>query len=138
MAEAVFAHAVKQNGLSDHFGKIDSAGTAAYHTGESPDSRSAQTCRHHGVPVNHKARQVRKSDYDTFDYILCMDTSNLADLQEMAPPGSKAKIQLFGEFDPQGEKIIKDPYYGGIHGFERNFQQVSRASEGLLKFLGKL
>lgn len=56
----------------------------------------------------------------------------------MAPPGSKAKIQLFGEFDPQGEKIIKDPYYGGIHGFERNFQQVSRASEGLLKFLGKL
>lgn len=31
MAEAVFAHSVKQNGLSDHFGKIDSAGTAAYH-----------------------------------------------------------------------------------------------------------
>lgn len=35
-----------------------------------------------------------------------------------------AKVQLFGEFDPQGDKIIKDPYYGDASGFEYNFQQV--------------
>lgn len=31
MAEAVFAHTVKQHNLKDKFSKIDSAGTASYH-----------------------------------------------------------------------------------------------------------
>lgn len=31
MAEAVFAYTVKEKKLQDHFSKIDSAGTAAYH-----------------------------------------------------------------------------------------------------------
>lgn len=67
-----------------------------------------------------------------------MDESNLEDLREMAPAGTKATIKLFGEFDPEGDRIIRDPYYGGINGFERNFQQVSRASEGFLQSLGMI
>lgn len=102
MAEAVFAHMVNQKKLSERFGVIDSAGTAGYHVrstplsngrhphlcccccskvGETPDHRSAQTCRKHGVPVNHNARKVNKADFNRFDYILCMDESNLANLQ---------------------------------------------------------
>ncbi|KAL1928793.1 hypothetical protein VTP01DRAFT_2579 [Rhizomucor pusillus] len=138
MAEAVFAHTVNQKQLRDRFGVIDSAGTAGYHVGETPDHRSAQTCRKHGVPVSHHARKVHKSDFINFDYILCMDESNLEDLREMAPAGTKATIKLFGEFDPEGDRIIRDPYYGGINGFERNFQQVSRASEGFLQSLGMI
>ncbi|KAI7854694.1 phosphotyrosine protein phosphatase I superfamily [Circinella umbellata] len=136
MAEAVFAHTVKQKNLDDRFGIIDSAGTASYHVGNTPDSRSARTCKQHGVPVNSRARQVTKGDFNKFDYVLCMDSSNLADLQEMQPAGSKATVKLFGEYDPEGETIIRDPYYGGNDGFERNFKQVTRASEGLLKSLG--
>ncbi|KAI8369288.1 phosphotyrosine protein phosphatase I superfamily [Radiomyces spectabilis] len=138
MAEAVFAAMVRQKNLQDRFGVIDSAGTAAYHVGETPDSRSAATCKKHNVPVNHHARKVHKSDYNRFDYILCMDTSNLSDLKAMAPAGTTAVIQLFGDFDPNGERIIQDPYYGGREGFEHNFQQVTRASEGFLKSLRML
>ncbi|ORX59415.1 LMWPc-domain-containing protein [Hesseltinella vesiculosa] len=138
MAEAVFSHTVKKHQLDQHFEKIDSAGTAGYHTGDAPDSRSAATCRKHGVPVNHRAQKVQAKHYEQFDYLLCMDESNLEDLQHMKPKGSKAKVALFGEFDPQGERIIEDPYYGGNDGFEHNFQQVSRASEGFLKHLGLL
>lgn len=29
-------------------------------------------------------------DFEEFDYILCMDKSNLADLKDMQPKGSKA------------------------------------------------
>lgn len=58
--------------------------------------------------------------------------------QRLAPKGSKAVVKLFGEYDPQGELIIEDPYYGGNDGFEHNFRQVTRASEGLLKSLGLL
>ena len=33
----------------------------------------------HGIPMSHVARQVTKEDFATFDYILCMDESNLRD-----------------------------------------------------------
>ncbi|KAF7729215.1 hypothetical protein EC973_004744 [Apophysomyces ossiformis] len=138
MAEAVFAHTVKQLQLEDRFDLIDSAGTAGYHVGDTPDHRSAATCRKHGVPVNHHARKVSKADFNQFDYILCMDTSNYEDLQEMAPQGSTAVIKLFGDYDPEGERIIRDPYYGGNEGFERNYNQVTRASKGFLASLGMI
>ncbi|KAJ1950158.1 Low molecular weight phosphotyrosine protein phosphatase [Linderina macrospora] len=136
MAEAVFAHTVAQRNLQDHF-LIDSAGTASYHVGSKPDPRSAATCRAHGVPVNHHGRQVQTSDFKKFDYILCMDESNLHDLRRKRPIESHAEVALFGSFsDRKEDRIIEDPYYGGQDGFETNFSQVTRCSEGLLKKLG--
>lgn len=35
----------------------------------------------------------------------------MKDLNKRAPRGSKAKLLLFGDFDPQGDRIIRDPYY---------------------------
>ncbi|CAB4394293.1 uncharacterized protein OCT59_010960 [Rhizophagus irregularis] len=134
MAEAVFAHTVKKKGLESQF-RIDSAGTAGFHVGASSDYRSAQTCKQYGIIIDHYARQVVTQDFGEFDYILCMDKSNLADLKDIQPKGSKAIIKLFGEYDPQGEHIIRDPYYGGIDGFEKNFQQVTRCSEAFIKSL---
>jgi len=134
MAEAVFAHTIKEKGLESQF-RIDSAGTASYHIGETSDYRSVQTCKQHGIIIDHYARQVVTQDFEEFDYILCMDKSNLADLQDMQPKGSKAIIKLFGEYDPQGERTIRDPYYGGTDGFEKNFQQVTRCSEAFIKSL---
>ncbi|KAI7827759.1 phosphotyrosine protein phosphatase I superfamily [Kickxella alabastrina] len=136
MAEAVFTHMVNERQLADFF-HIDSAGTAGYHVGNRPDSRSVATCKAHGVPVNHFARQVCPGDYEEFDFILCMDKSNLEDLMDMRPKGSKAVVSLFGAYDElKPNSIIEDPYYGGNKGFEVNFEQVTRCSEGLLKSLG--
>ncbi|CAO3617529.1 unnamed protein product [Cunninghamella blakesleeana] len=138
MSEAVFAHIVKTNNLNNHFQRIDSAGTAGYHVGEKPDSRSLSTCKKHGITTNHRAQKVISKHFDEFDYILCMDESNLEDLLDKKPAKSKAIVKLFGEFDPQGDRIIRDPYYGGIDGFDYNFEQVKRSSEGFLKSLNLL
>lgn len=43
-----------------------------------------------------------------------MDEDNITDLKERAPDGSKAKILLLGDFDPEWERIIRDPYYVSI------------------------
>lgn len=40
-----------------------------------------------------------------------MDEDNISDLKERAPEGSTAKILLLGDFDPEWERIIRDPYY---------------------------
>ncbi|KAI9009644.1 phosphotyrosine protein phosphatase I superfamily [Gaertneriomyces semiglobifer] len=135
MAEAVFKHMVEQKGLADKFNIIDSAGTAGYHIGEAPDSRSVATCNAHGVPVKHAAQQVSKAHFESFDWILCMDESNYASLMRSKPRTSKATVKLLGDFDPQGQRIIGDPYYGGIDGFEVNYEQIVRCSNAFLEKL---
>ncbi|ABN64653.2 protein-tyrosine-phosphatase [Scheffersomyces stipitis CBS 6054] len=135
MAEAIFRAKVKELGYSDHFDIIDSYGTGPWHVGDSPDHRSAKTCRKHGVPVNHVAQQITPGDFKKFDYVLGMDGSNKSDLLHSKPRDSKAVVEIFGKWstDPQFSKYVEDPYYGGIGGFETNFQQLCHFSEEFLK-----
>ena len=57
--------------------KVDSAGTAGYHIGDFPDTRTMDVCKAHGVPIDHTGRQISKSDFDDFDWILVMDQVRL-------------------------------------------------------------
>ncbi|KAK6204657.1 phosphotyrosine protein phosphatase I superfamily [Scheffersomyces amazonensis] len=135
MAEAIFKHKVQQLGYSEYFKLIDSYGTGGYHVGDSPDSRSAKTCRKHGVAVNHRAQQISRNDYNKFDYIIAMDESNKSDLHYTKPSNWEGRLELFGYWRTNNSfsKIVEDPYYGGINGFETNFQQISHFSEEFLK-----
>eukprot|EP00071_Canis_lupus_P024001 XP_013975698.1 low molecular weight phosphotyrosine protein phosphatase [Canis lupus familiaris] len=76
IAEAVFRKLVTDQKLSDNW-RIDSAATSTYEIGNPPDYRGQSCMKKHGIPMNHIARQVTKEDFATFDYILCMDESNL-------------------------------------------------------------
>nr|XP_019607562.1 PREDICTED: low molecular weight phosphotyrosine protein phosphatase isoform X4 [Rhinolophus sinicus] len=76
IAEAVFRKLVTDQNVSDAW-RIDSAATSTYEIGNPPDYRGQNCMKKHGVPMSHVARQVTKEDFATFDYILCMDESNL-------------------------------------------------------------
>ncbi|CAI7578674.1 unnamed protein product [Penicillium viridicatum] len=81
MAEGVFRSLA---GAHPSVGEIDSAGTAAYHSLEPPDSRTMSTLRRHKITdYEHAARKVTREDFLTFDYLLAMDKSNLRDLQDV-------------------------------------------------------
>lgn len=67
-----------------------------------------------------------------------MDDENMSNLMAIRPKGSKAVVKLLGEYDPEGERIIVDPYYGGRDGFERNFQQCMRSCAALVDELKSL
>ncbi|RXM31405.1 Low molecular weight phosphotyrosine protein phosphatase [Acipenser ruthenus] len=92
---------------------IDSGAVSDWNVGCSPDARALACLRNHGIETDHRARQVTKDDFATFDYILCMDESNLRDLKKKASQvkNCKAKIELLGSYDPQKQLIIQDPYY---------------------------
>ncbi|KAG8998177.1 hypothetical protein FRB94_010429 [Tulasnella sp. JGI-2019a] len=128
MGEAVLAHEANKLGLPV---AVDSAGTANYHVGDTPDERTVSTCKKHGVPIDHQARAVERTDFKDFDYILASDNQNLSNLQRMAPKNPKAKISLFGAFG--NGKPIADPYYGGQSGFEQCYKQCVSYSQGLIK-----
>ena len=116
---------------------VDSAGTAAYHLGESPDPRMQRTAESHGVSDGGTARQVQESDFDEFDWIIAMDRQNRRDLLQIAgTPEKRAKIRLMRDFDPeQDDPDVPDPYYGGAEGFENTYQIVERSVHGLLEAL---
>jgi protein-tyrosine phosphatase len=137
-AEGVFRHLVEERGLGDRI-TIDSAGTAAYHAGESPDRRATATAKGRGVTLDGAARKVQKRDFDDFDYILAMDASNHEDLVRISPASARGKIHLFRDFDarsPRGSEV-PDPYYGGESGFAAVFDICMAASEGLLAHLSE-
>uniref|UniRef100_A0A182UZS7 DNA topoisomerase I n=1 Tax=Anopheles merus TaxID=30066 RepID=A0A182UZS7_ANOME len=137
IAEAVFIKAIDTAGVADQW-EVDSAAIGSWHVGRSPDHRALATMKKHDLPYSNKARQIKKADFEHYDYIFGMDGENIADLKERAPKGdSKAKILLLGDFDPQQPgAIIRDPYYdSGSEGFEQCYVQCdsSKVMNGMME-----
>lgn len=136
-AHGVFQALVNAQGLNDRI-LVDSAGTAAYHVGNPPDSRSTQTARKRGYDLSSlRARQALSVDFEQFDYILAMDRSNLDNLRELKPRHYQGHLGLFLDFGAMPEREVPDPYYGGDAGFEHVLDLVESASEGLLEHIKK-
>lgn len=126
-AEAVFRSRAGHKDIH-----IDSAGTGAWHAGESPDPRSRTEGEKRGYSfAGQAARKVRVDDFHNFDFILAMDASNLSDLKTIQPSGSKAKLSLFL---PDGADV-PDPYYGGPNGFSKVVDLIENASDHWLNQL---
>ena len=133
-AEAVFRHYVESAGMSADI-LIDSAGTHDYHIGDKPDARAQHAARQRGYDMSElRGRQVGEDDFRQFDYVLAMDSANLAILQQIAPPDSNTRARLLLEFSRHHrERDVPDPYYGGADGFERVLDMVEDAAQGLLE-----
>ncbi|XP_041832019.1 low molecular weight phosphotyrosine protein phosphatase isoform X2 [Melanotaenia boesemani] len=134
IAEAVFRKMATDSGVVDKW-VIDSGATSDWNIGSSPDSRGLACLRKHDVETSHRARQVTKEDFMSFEYILCMDESNLSDLKRKANSvkNYRAKIELLGSYDPQKQLIIRDPYYGSDEDFEKVYEQCVRCCKAFLE-----
>src|SRR5687767_15869919 len=74
-AEAAFLHLVTEAGRDREF-VVDSAGTGGWHVGERADARMRQAAVRRGIEIRSIARQVTRTDFEDFDWILAMDASN--------------------------------------------------------------
>ncbi len=133
LAEGVFRHVVETSGKSDKF-QIDSAATGSWHIGNPPDARMIETANHHGTDISaQRCRQISPDDFYTFDLIICMDHSNVRNVEAIMPNDADAKIVMFMDY-ALGQNIeVPDPYYmEAADGFEQVYQMVFRASNALL------
>ena len=137
-AEGVFRKLVEDLQLTSAI-EIDSAGTHAYHVGESPDRRAQSTAMARKIDLSKlRGRQFVAADFIDFDFILAMDESNLRHMSDQDPGDGKAQLSLFLEYaSKHDETEVPDPYYGGNQGFERVFTMIQDASEGLLDHIRK-
>lgn len=132
MAEGIFRDLVEQSHLSEQV-MVDSAGTHGYHMGEAPDPRAQDTAARWGIDITTlKGRQVQATDLNVYDYVLAMDAENLENLRRL-PGGKGQRVRLFLEFATQTDtKEVPDPYYGGVGGFDRVYDLLQDAAQGLL------
>lgn len=137
-AEAIFRHLLTNKSLESRY-SCESAGTAAYHVGHSPDPRSRQAGEQRGYRFETRARQFTLEDFQDFDWIVAMDDSNLHNLRRLDKEG-KYSSKLFRMVDFLRTKKaaeIPDPYYGGEGGFENVLDLLEEACDGLLEQLEK-
>ena len=86
-----------------------------------------------GIDISHlRARQLKASDFLEFDYVLGMDSDNLAAMQALKPADSQAKVGLLLEYAGLANTDVPDPYYGGEAGFEQVLDMIEQASTGLI------
>lgn len=131
------AEGIMRSKLSEDF-TVDSAGTGGWHAGELPDKRSIATAKNRGLDItNQRARQFKRSDFDTFDHIFVMDNSNYKDVLALAPnEEAKSKVKLIlNEIFPNENVDVPDPYYGGQDGFENVFDMLDQACEEIARKL---
>ena len=129
MAEAIFAHKVREAGLSEMI-SADSAGTADFHTGSPPHRGTIAELERHGISWDHRARPIRQQDTTEFDYVLAMDELNLADLNGIKPRW--AVLSKMMEYaSNKGCQDVPDPYYTGE--FDLVYDLLDAATAGLLR-----
>ncbi len=118
--------------------ELDSAGTGAWHVGSPPDRRAAAAASDRGIVLEGRARQVRREDFDDFDLVVAMDSSNMRELRRLSGgEEERGKVRLLREFDPASagaeDLDVPDPYYGADGGFEEVLDLVHAACAGLLE-----
>ena len=132
MAEGALRARLDEAGL-DHV-RVDSAGTSDWHVGKPPDSRSIATAARHGVDISgQRARQLQVDEYQRFDWVLCADLQNLADVQARRPQQATARIELLtrwaGVHADVDEGAVPDPYTGGREEFEHVWRMVDAVAK---------
>ncbi|NUU79458.1 low molecular weight protein-tyrosine-phosphatase [Paenibacillus xylanilyticus] len=118
MAEAVLRHKIEERGLN-HQIQVDSAGTGDWHISKPPHEGTRNLLDTYQIPyANMAARQFGSADFEQFDYIVCMDDSNVANVRKIAG-GAEADILKFMDLLPnESLREVPDPYFTG------NFEEV--------------
>lgn len=124
------AEGIMRSKLTNDAFLVDSAGTADYHIGKAPDSRSIAVAKKYGLDISHlKGRQFSITDFDAFDVIYVMDDSNYDNVMALARnEKDKEKVKfILNEVYPNQNHHVPDPYYGGDDGFETTYKMLDEA-----------
>ncbi len=130
MAEFVLKDMVLKKNMSNDF-VIDSAGTSSEELGSDTHYGTKEKLRYEKIPfTKRRARKVTVSDYNDFDYLICMDSNNVRNLLRIIGEDSQKKVSLLLDFSGEGNSIA-DPWYTGD--FNTTYNDIVRGCNAFLK-----
>lgn len=132
MAEFVFKDMVEKAGKSDKF-YVASAATSYEEIGNPVHYGTAKILDGLGILYKEKrAIHLEKSDYEKYDYLVCMDGANVRNTLKIIGEDKDKKIHKLLEFKGSSEDVA-DPWYTGD--FDRTYKDVLLGCRGLLRHL---
>lgn len=132
MAEFVFRRLVEEENLSHQF-MIASSGTSLEEVGNPVHRGTVKILREMGISCDGKrAVQLTQEDYNGYDYLICMETSNIRNVLRIVGDDRQEKIRRFLDFT-ENPRDISDPWYTG--NFDSTYQDVKEGSKALLIYL---
>ena len=128
-------HKIEERGLQQQI-QVDSAGTGDWHIGKPPHEGTRKLLDSYQISyANMAARQFGSADFDQFDYIVCMDDSNVANVRKITG-GAEADIMKFMDLLPnESLREVPDPYFTG--NFEEVYKLVEAGCNVLLEQIQK-
>ena len=132
MAERIFSDMIDKAGLSDKVSCASSAATAEEMVngiGNPIFPPAEYELEKHGLSFReHRAKVLRKSDYDDFDLLIGMDEINMRQMRELFGGDPDGKLRLLGSYSGTG--VISDPWYSGR--FSEAYDDIYSGCEALL------
>ena len=127
MAEFLMKALVAEKGLSEQF-EIASAATSSDEIGNPVYPPVAALLRERGISCKDKtARQLRRADYESYDYIIGMEESNRRSMLRLFGGDPKGKVSLLLDFTDH-PRDVADPWYTrDFRAAERDIESGCRA-----------
>lgn len=121
MAEFLFKDYVSKIGMSDLF-YIESAGTSNEEEGNPVYPGTREILNRLNIDCSKKrARRIKPSDYDNFDFIIGMDRHNRINLLRFFDYDPKHKVSLILDYTSSPRDVI-DPWY--YDNFEDTYKDI--------------
>ena len=119
MAEFMMKDLVKKRGMERDF-LIASSATSAEEIGNPVHPGTASRLAREGISTAGKyAVQLKRTDYDRYDYFLGMDQWNVRNMKRILGGDPENKVHLLLDFTGRPGEEIADPWYTGD--FERTY-----------------
>ncbi len=138
MAEFVMKDLVNKKGIASEF-YIASAATSTEELGNPVHYGTRNKLAQVGISTKGKyAVQMKRSDYQEYDYIIGMDNWNYRNMLRIVGKDKEQKISLLLDYTDH-PRDVADPWYTGD--FETTYQDVLAGCQGFLAYLhqqGKL
>lgn len=136
MAEFILKDMVNKKGISKDF-YIDSVATSNYNEmqGEGIYVDAKEMLKEMKIPFSeHKSRQIKKEDYNKFDYILTMEEKNINDVLRIVGEDNENKIHRLLDYTEKPRNIA-DPWYNGD--FYSAYYDIVYGCEKFLEYINK-
>jgi len=132
-AEFVFKALLRRAGMAEDF-EVASAATSSEEIGNPVYPPMRRVLAAHGIDCAGKtARQLRRSDYESYDLLIGMDEENLWNMRRLFGGDAEGKLHNLMDYAGRPGEAVADPWY--TRDFERTWEDVSLGCEGLLYHL---
>lgn len=134
MAEYVMKDLVARRGLSDCF-YIDSAATSTEEIGSRVHRGTRGKLHEVGIYCgDHRAVQMKRADYEKYDYLLGMDAWNIRNMLRIVGEDPEHKVHRLLDFSGN-PRDIADPWYTG--NFDVTYDDIVEGCGALLTHILK-